>query len=157
LRDLVARFRRYLKVLAIASFLGLALGYATFYSVFPNVTVPATGEASLALILGVLSMAAILAGLVTEELPMSVIQAFLSIPLGIFVAFVLAISPTVAAGSVEVRPDEIFPFVLRLGLPMYLIAVPLNSVFGVIGLLIRERFGLRSASFFRASSGGERK
>lgn len=148
--DLVTRVRRYLKALAIAAFLGLALGYATFYFVFPTVSVPATEEASLALLLGVLVMVAILSGLVTEDLPASVMQAFVSVPIGILVAFALAMSP-IATGVLEVRADELSAFVLRLGLPLYLLAVPLYSIFGVVGLLLRERFGYRSVSFLRRS------
>ena len=146
--DIRFRLRRLLKVLVVAAFLGLALGYANFYFVFPNVSVPATDEASLLLILVVLLLAAILSGLVTEDLPSSVTQAFLSIPIGILVAFLLAISP-LASGFLEVRSDDIFGFVVKLGSVLYLVAIPLYSIFGVIGLLLRERFGFQSASFLR--------
>ena len=146
--DIRFRLRRLLKVLVVAAFLGLALGYANFYFVFPNVSVPATDEASLLLILVVLLLAAILSGLVTEDLPSSVTQAFLSIPIGILVAFLLAISP-LASGFLEVRSDDIFGFVVKLGSVLYLVAIPLYSIFGVVGLLLRERFGFQSASFLQ--------
>ena len=146
--DIRVRLRRLLKILLVASFLGLALGYANFYFVFPNVSVPASEEASLLIILVVLLMAAILSGLVTEDLPSSVMQAFLSIPIGILVAFLLAISP-LSTGVLEVRSDDIFGFIVKLGSVLYLAAVPLYSIFGVVGLLLRERFGFQSASFLR--------
>ena len=154
--DLLARLRPPLKALAIAVFLGLALGYSIFYFVFPNVSVPATGEASLLFILGILVTAAILGGLVTEDLSSGVIQGFASLPIGILVAFSLAVSP-IATGFLEVRSDDIFSFVVRLGLPLSLLAVPLNITFGLIGLVIRERFGLRSSSFLRPPGGRYRK
>lgn len=154
--DLVARLRRPLRALAIATFLGLALGYSAFYFVFPNVSVPASDEANLSLILGILLLAAILGGLLTEDLPSSVIQAFVSIPIGAAIAFSLAISP-VATGFIQVQMDDIFSFVVRLPLPLYLLAVPLYLIFGVIGLLVRERFGFRSSEFLRRSRDGNRK
>jgi len=155
-RELFSRLRRPLRALAISAFLGLALGYSVFYFVFPNVSVPAAAEASLPLIVGILATAAIVAGLVTEDLPADVVQGFVSIPIGVLIAFVLAISPS-ATGFLEVRADEILAFVVRLGFPLYLLAVPLNTVFGLVGLLIRERFGLRSSAFLRPSTGGHRK
>lgn len=154
--DLLSRLRRPLRALAIATFLGLALGYSAFYFVFPNVSVPASDEASLPMILGILFLAAVLGGLLTEDLPSSVIQAFVALPIGAAIAFSLAISP-VATGFLEVRVDDIFSFVIRLPLPLYLVAVPLYSIFGVIGLLIRERFGFRSAEFLRPSEDRHRK
>jgi hypothetical protein len=142
------RFRRLLKTLVVAAFLGLALGYSTFYFLFPNVSVPAAEEASLPVILGLLVLAAILAGLVTEELPSGMVQAIASVPIGILVAFLLAVSPALT-GLLEVRADEMFSFVGRLGSFLYLLAVPVYIIFGVVGLLIRERFGFQSASFLR--------
>ncbi len=154
--DLLSRLRRPMRALAIATFLGLALGYSAFYFVFPNVSVPASDEANLPLILGILLLAAVLGGLLTEDLPSSVIQAFVSIPIGTVIAFSLAISP-VATGFLQVQMDDVFSFVVRLPLPLYLLAVPLYLIFGVIGLLIRERFGFRSSEFLQRSGGRNRK
>ena len=154
--DLLSRLRRPMRALAIATFLGLALGYSAFYLVFPNVSVPASDEASLPVILGILLLAAVLGGLLTEDLRSSVIQAFLALPIGVIIAFSLAISP-VATGFLEVRADDIFSFVIRLPIPLYLLVIPLYSIFGVIGLLIRERFGFRSSDFLRPSGDRHRK
>src|SRR5713226_495964 len=103
--DLLSRLRRPMRALAIATFLGLALGYSAFYFVFPNVSVPASDEANLPLILGILLLAAVLGGLLTEDLPSSVIQAFASIPIGAVIAFSIAISP-LATGFLEVQTDD---------------------------------------------------
>src|SRR5438093_193638 len=88
-------------------------------------------------------MAGLLAGLMTEDLRMGVVQGFLSIPAGLVIAFALAISP-VLTGFLEVQVDDIFSFITRLGLPIYLFALPLYIVTGIAGMLLRERFGLRS-------------
>ena len=154
--DLRPRIRRLAKNLLIAAFLGLALGYTTFYSVFPNVSAPAAGESSFPLIIGILAAAALVAGLVTEDLPECVTQAFLGIPFGIGIAFAIAISP-VLTGFLEVRIEDLFSFIVRLGLPVYLLAVPLYLVGSLAGLLVRERLGLRSASYLRTYAKGYRK
>ncbi len=70
------RFRWMLKGTSLAAFLGLALGYTVFCSIFPNVSVPAEGEASVARILGLLAAAGVLAGLGTDDLPTGVLQGF---------------------------------------------------------------------------------
>ncbi len=81
---------------------------------------------------------------------------FLSIPFGLAIAFALAISP-VLTGFLEVRADDIFPFIVRLGLPIYLLALPIYLVTCIVGMVLRERLGLRSASFLGAGSLARRK
>jgi hypothetical protein len=144
------------RVALLSAFLGLAVGYTVFYSVFPNVTVPASEEPSLALILGVLTAAGLLVGLMTEDLRLGVIQGFLSIPLGIMIAFALAASP-VLTGFLIVQADDIFSFITRLGLPIYLLALPIYIITILAGMLVRERFALRSQSYYSASLGERRK
>src|SRR2546427_11842281 len=117
-----------MRALAIATFLGLALGYSAFYLVFPNVSVPASDEASLPIILGLLLLAAVLGGLLTEDLRLSVIQAFLELPIGVVIAFSLARSP-VATGFLAVPTDDIFSFLVRLPIPLPFVVVPLSSIF----------------------------
>src|SRR2546427_12837669 len=95
-----------MRALAIATFLGLALGYSAFYLVFPNVSVPASDEGSLPIILGLLLLAAALGRLLTEDLRSSVIQAFLALPIGGVIALSLAMSRG-ATGLPEVRAGEI--------------------------------------------------
>ena len=92
----------------------------------------------------------------TEDVRMGVIQGFLSIPLGLIIAFALALSP-VLTGFLVVQADDIFSFVTRFGLPIYLIAFPIYIITVLVGMLLRERFGLRSRSYFSASSTERRK
>lgn len=154
--ELSDRAARLVRVALLSGFLGLAVGYTAFTSIFPNVTLPASEEPSLVLILGVLVASGLLAGLMTEDVRMGVIQVFLSIPLGLIIAFALALSP-VLTGFLVVQADDIFSFVTRLGLPIYLIALPIYIITVLVGMLLRERFGLRSRSYFSASSTERRK
>ena len=154
--DLRSRIRRWAKSLLISAFLGLSLGYATFYAVFPNVSMPAEGEPSFLLIVGILAAAAFTTGLVTDDLPQSMAQSILAIPIGIGVAFGLAVSPALT-GFLEVQIADIFAFVARFGFPVYLLSVPLFFVASLGGLLLRARLGLRSASYLRGHAAAHRK
>ena len=145
-RDVRDRLRRLPRILIIAGFLGLSLGYAVFESVFPNVGFPAAGEASLPLLLAVLAGAGFLAGLVADDLRLAILHAFLSFPIALVVVSLLAVSP-VLTGYVELTSDDLVFYVLRLGLPIYLVALPAYAVLGVAGLAAREHLGLRSTSF----------
>lgn len=154
--NLPPRIRRLVKSLLVAAFLGLALGYAIFAAVFPNVSAPASGESSFLFIFGILLTAGLVAGLVTEDLPSCVTQSVLAIPLGILTAFAIAISP-VLTGFLEVRMEDLFAFTLYLGVPVYLIAVMLYQVASLAGFFVRERLGLRSASYLRGHAAVHRK
>jgi len=154
LAEFLQRFRRPIKTAGTAAFLGLALGYCTFYFLFPNVSVPAAGESSIAAVLGILAIAGILAGLVTEDLPSAVLQSFIAVPIGVTLVFVFAVSPVIT-GVLEVRADDLMAFIVRLGLPLYLLAVPMYCVSGLVGLLLRDRFAFRSESFLRPRRGRE--
>ncbi|MEK6987748.1 MAG: hypothetical protein AABX97_06610 [Candidatus Thermoplasmatota archaeon] len=155
-RDRAARFLRALQPLPLAAFLGLALGYVVFNSVFPNVSFPASGETSGILAIGILVLASFLAGLVTVDVRLVVFQSFLAIPIGIAVASALAISP-VLTGYVEVGSDELVGFVLRLGIPIYLLALPVFPVLGLARLFLREHLGLRASSFWKRRVEPQRK
>ncbi len=136
-----------LQPLRLAAFLGLALGYVVFNSVFPNVSFPASGETSAVLAIGILVLASFLAGVATVDLRLVVIQSFLAIPIGIAVASALAISP-ILTGQVEVGSDELVGFVLRFGIPIYLLALPVFPVLGIAGLFLREHLRLRASPFW---------
>src|SRR6266508_6564898 len=136
LRDVQRLVRRYAPPLSVAGFLALALGYVVLHSVFPNVTIPSEGEASGLLTIGLLVLPGFVAGLVTEDVRAGILQIFVSIPLGILIASVLALSP-VMTGVLVVQADELVIFVLRLGFPIYLIAVPLYTMVGIAGMLLR--------------------
>lgn len=136
----IRELRRFGRALLLAAFLGLALGYAAFYAVFPNVSVPAGGEPSLGFILGILAAAAILAGFETEDLSLAILQTFLSLPLAAVVTVALAFSPLLT-GLVQVRGDELAFLVLRLGLPVVVFGTFTFFVGTIVGLGVRERFG----------------
>lgn len=140
----------------MAAFLALALGYVVLHAVFPNVTVPGEGEASGVLTIGLLVAAGLIAGLATEDVRTEILQIFVSIPLGVLVASVLALSPLLT-GLLTVQADELVFFVIRLGFPIYLLAVPLYALFGIGGMLLRERLGFYSAGFPRLRVGAHRK
>jgi hypothetical protein len=56
-----------------------------------------------------------------------------------------------------VQADDIFSFITRLGLPIYLLALPIYIITILAGMLVRERFALRSQSYYSASLGERRK
>jgi len=136
--EVVSKLRRGLRSFLLAAFLGLAMGYAAFYSIFPLASVPADSEPSLALIITVLLVAAILAGFETREVPLGVVQAFLAVPLGVLIAAGMALSPLVT-GFVEARTDEIVGFTIVLGLPIFFLSLPVNIMGLLAGIWIRDR------------------
>jgi len=156
LRDLERFVRRYAPSLSVSGFLALALGYVVLHSVFPNVTIPPEGEASGLLTIGLLVVPGFVAGLATEDVRAGILQIFVSLPLGVLIASVLALSP-VMTGVLVVQADELVIFVLRLGFPIYLMTVPLYTLFGIAGMLLRERLHLRPASFSLSATGPQRK
>lgn len=140
--------RRALRVgesVLLVCFLGLVLGYLVFYTVFPNVSVPATGNLSLLSVLGALFGSAVLVGLLTENLGQAVLQGFAAIPLGATVASAMALSPLLTGILVAQSSDIVF-VVVRLGLPVFLFALVINIIGIVVGLAIREALGLSSRS-----------
>lgn len=136
----IRELRRFGRVLLLAAFLGLALAYGAFQAIFPNVSVPTAGEPSLELILGLLAVAAILAGFETEDLASAILEVFLSLPLAALVTVGLALSP-LASGLLEARADELAFLVLRLGFPVVLFGTFTFFVGTLVGLGLRERFG----------------
>jgi len=128
--------RRVLRTLLLSTFLGLALGYTVFYSVFPLVSFPADSEPNLVLVVLVLFCAAVLAGFETQEVPLAILQAFLAVPIGAAVASGIALSP-VMTGFVEARADEIVGFTLVLGFPILLLSMPMNIASPLVGMWIR--------------------
>lgn len=132
--------RRYLRVAVLSAFLGLVLGYVTFAAVFPTVAVPTTESPPLPGIVLSLLGAALLTGFLTEDVFAGTIQGFSALFVGALWASALALSP-VLTGMVQVQGDELVFLVLRLGFPIFLIAVPLSLLGGLAGLWIRERLG----------------
>ena len=156
LRDVRKLVSRHASFFSVSGFLAIALGYVVFHSVFPNVTIPTESESSGLLTIGLLVAPGFVAGLVTDDLREGVLQIFVSIPLGVLVASALALSP-ILTGVLLVRADELVFFVIRLGFPIYLVAVPVYVMFGVGGMLLRERLGLQPTRFLRSRAKSQRK
>jgi len=140
-----ARGRRYLRVGALSAFLGLVLGYLTFLAIFPTVAVPVAGEPSLAAILLGLIGGALLAGFLSEDVFAITVQSFASLPVGVVATSAMVLSP-VLTGMVQAQADELVFFVLRFGFPIYLLAIPVNLLAGLVGLGVRERLAPRYVS-----------
>ena len=137
--------------MVLAGFLGLVVGYLAFHTAFPNVSVPATGNPSLLPVLAALFGSAVLVGLLTDELQVAILQVFAAIPLGLAVASALALSP-VLTGIVVAQSSDIVFFVVRLGLPVFLLAL-LTSIFGsVLGMAMQRTIGL-DAGYGQGRSG----
>ncbi len=139
---------------ALTAVLSLASGYVIFYGIFPVVSVPASSEASLLLILMILSVTSLLVGLATEDLVQMVFQSFLALFLSGAVATAIALSPMLA-GVVFIGPDLIPGFLLHYGFLLFALGFVTNVVGGTIGLVLRERYFYRDV---RGPGGGwERK
>lgn len=133
--------RRVAKVAALSGFLGLLLGYLAFYLAFPAATVPPAGEANVLVMVGPMLAAAFLAGLLSDSLAAAMAHAFAAIPIGAAVASALALSPALT-GLLVTQPSDVAFFVVRLGLPVFLLALPINVVSTVLGVAIQEKLGL---------------
>jgi hypothetical protein len=126
----------------LAAFLGLALAYAAFYAIFPNVSVPAGGEASFGLILAIFAAVAVLVGLETEDLPLGILEVFAAVPIGAVGIVALALS-ALTSGLVQARADELAFFMLRTSIPIFVFAMFMFLVCVLAGLWLRERLGSR--------------
>ncbi len=135
--------RRGLRMFFLSAFLGLAMGYVAFYSIFPLVSFPPDSEPNLILVVLILIGAAVLAGFETQEVPVAIFQAFLAVPFGVAIAVGIALSPLLT-GFVEARADEIAGFTIVLGLPIFLLSLPLNLAFPLVGMWLRGRVARRA-------------
>jgi len=139
LANVSARILRFARVAALAGFIGLLLGYAVFSSSFPSAMVPATGEPSPLFLFGALFAAALLVGLLSDDLLAGILQAFLALPIAAVVASVLSLSP-VFGGLIVARPDDVIFFTLRLGFPLLFLSIPIILFGTVFGIVLQERF-----------------
>ncbi len=126
----------------LTALLSLASGYAIFYGVFPIVSVPASSEASLLLILAILSFTSLLVGLATEDLVQMVFQAFLALFLSGAVATAIALTPMLV-GVVFIAPDAVPGFLIHYGFLFFALAFVTDLVGGTLGLVLRERYFYR--------------
>lgn len=138
-RDLRARLRRWAKLGMLGLLLGLAMGYAVFNGVFPSASVPTFGDLSIPWVVVVLLPAAVAAGLASDDVPMVMESAFLSLPFGLTVGSLMALSPGLA-GLIVIGPDEIPFFLAHYGLALLAMAFLLNIAVGFLGFLLREPY-----------------
>lgn len=143
--DLRRLLRRIARSVALAAFLGLAAGYSAFYAVYPNMTVPAAGEASLGYLLILLLVTSVPAGFLTSSLQDGVVQVFLSIPFSIAVASVLSVSP-IFTGIVGGQADVLVYDVIHNGFFIFLLALFMDVLGGSLGLAFRERLIVRASA-----------
>lgn len=136
-----ARIGRIVRVVGLGSFVGLVLGYAVFYTTFPNASVPPSGEPNPLFTFGTIFAAAILVGILSEDLLAGILQAFVALPAGATIASVLALSP-VLGGLVVSRPDDVIFFTLRTGFPLFFASIPIMIVSTVVGIVLQEKLRL---------------
>lgn len=127
------------RTVALAAVLALASGYVVFYGVFPAVSLPASSEPSLLLMLAILSATSLLVGLATEDLVQMVFQSFLALFLSGVVAAAMALSP-ILVGVVFVQPDSIPTFLVHYGFLLFALGFVTDLVGGTLGLVLRERY-----------------
>ena len=141
LRRLLGRIAR---SLGLAAFLGLVAGYSAFYAVYPNMTVPAAGEASFGYLLVLLVVTSVPAGFLTSNLQDGVVQVFLSIPFSIAVASVLSVSPIFT--GIGAQADVLVYDVVHNGFFIFLLALFMDVIGGSVGLALRERLIVRASA-----------
>ena len=130
--------------MALAAFLGLAAGYSAFYAVYPNMTVPSAGEASLGYLLILLLATSVPAGFLTSSLQDGVLQVFFSIPFGVAVASALSVSPILT--GIGAQADVLVYDVIRNGFVIFLLAPLMDVIGGSLGLVLRERLIVRASA-----------
>lgn len=153
---LPARYDRLLKGFVLATLLSLAGGYVLFLGVFPTVAFPASGEASLVLVLVILLASALVAGFGCEDLGTGVAVAVLSLIGGIAIAVAIALSP-LAQGLYLVDPGEIMGFIIHYGFVFLVLMFAVNFVGVVIGYGIHERFLVQRPRSFAEAVAQHRK
>jgi len=144
-----ARARRWSRIGLLSAFLGLVLGYATFAFIFPTAAIPIGAEPSLAGIAALLFGSAVMAGLLTDDVYAGTVQGFLALPVGAAVASLMIVSP-VLTGMVQAQGDVLVFQGIQFGFPMYVLAIPVNLLGGLVGLGIRDRIAPGPLGFARA-------
>lgn len=138
-RDPRAILRRAGKLAELSLVLGLALGYAAFYAVYPSSSVPTSGDASFPWILAILIPVSLLVGLAAEDVPIAMEASILSIPAGLAVSTVMGLTPGLA-GLYIVAPDEIPFFVAHYALAIFALAFVVNIAGTFVGFALRDPF-----------------
>ena len=125
-----------------------------FYGVFPVSGVPASGEASVPLMLALLGVTSILVGLATENLSEMIFEVFIGLLLSGAVATAMALSPMLL-GVVFVSPDSVPAFLFHYGFLIFVLGFVVDLVGTSTGLALREKYFLRRGR--PVSFGPERK
>jgi len=122
--------------------------------VFPVSGVPASGEASVPLMLALLGVTSILVGLATENLSEMIFEVFIGLLLSGAVATAMALSPMLV-GVVFVSPDSVPAFLFHYGFLIFVLGFVVDLVGTSTGLALREKYFLRRGR--PTSFGPERK
>ena len=138
-RDLRAQLRRWGKVVALGFVLGLAMGYVVFYGVFPSASFPTTGDVSFLWVLAVVVPVALVVGLAADDVPSVMEASFLSVPFGLAVGTLMAMSPTLA-GLYILAPVDVPFFLAHYGLALLAMAFLVDIAGTFVGFALREPF-----------------
>ncbi len=138
-RDLRARVRRWAKTLELGSVLGLAMGYAVFYGVFPSSSVPTTGDINFLWVLAILIPVSLVVGLAADDVPQVMEAAFVSLPAGVAVGTAMGLAPGLV-GLTVIGADEIPFFLAHYGLALFALAFVVNIAGPFLGFLFREPY-----------------
>jgi hypothetical protein len=123
----------------------LAVGYACFYSIFPSETFPVTSDASAGWILFVLLVAAIIGGMVGEDLREALLSAFVAVPVGFLLAIAMAYTPAFA-GLYLLEPSAVPFFMAHYSVFVLALAFPLDLVGAILGQVVRARLQFEPAA-----------
>lgn len=128
--------KKFVRILGISLIIGLALGYLTFYLVFPNLSFPSDERISLFLLLAMFFLFGGLCGFLVDDVESIVIYSITSIVIGMIVSFIIFISPTF---SREISSEYLFESLLFL----YKFSIPI-----VIAEFLMIFIGSMSGYFF---------
>ena len=143
-RGLVDKTKRLLRIVLLSLAIGAILGYLAFHMMMPSVAIPETTNPSLAVVAVILLAVGILIGMLSTDLESMAIQMLMGIIIGVFVSWLLFISPST-------NPDIIIPGasgyifnVLHAALPVILLGLVMLFVGGFIGTTIMEGVAARA-------------
>ena len=133
--------RRIVNFLIGTSVPSLAVGYATFYSIFPSESFPVTSDASVAWILLVLLFSSIIGAMGGEDLRMALLASFAAIPVGLLIALLFTFAPAFS-GTYLLEPSAVPFFVAHNAVFVLALAFPINLFGAVLGQVVRDRIRL---------------
>lgn len=155
LKETLAKIGR---IVVLSTLLGTALGYIYFQTVFPSVSVPLTDRyPSWLFILTLLGMG-LLAGILADSLESLAIHSILSVLAGLIGAYFIFTSPVAAEEVSGVVLSQFFFVIVRMVLPLVLLAFITIFVGGFFGHWLYRTSQLREPqpSLFDRKVGEER-